>query len=545
MNEEENKEISKNNQNETKHNKKRRKKKHRKTNTTNSQTQEVKKEETKIESPEEIGNKEEPKIELKAPESVQKEISISKKEEPEGEIKEEININESSKEPNKEEKNKEEKMDKIGDKSIETKIEENTLEINISYNLKEEPKIILKNKGNNDTNKDDKNLYPLKEIAPMNLINVDEDDGEVDYLKAEQAYELSVLLESHKFIRNIKNFDKKFINLIKKQIVRYERNLYDLGSNDNKFFILYELVVTKNSNLSLMDIIILDTIKSILISYTDVHLIIFIADEEILNNNTNEEYSLPLIENLSKEKLANILAYLNLDSDSEKRIHAFSFYQLKSKNEMFQNLKENFKKHINKNRVLKLFNLETKEEESELVLEYPCCLAVAANPLVYSNYIPEITSEFKCLIINSIFYMNRYELCFSASKILSFPEPAVISLKIIPPLKEIYSQEKINYDINEELMIVSSDDNNMLANKITQMINEEKGGIINREIFYKYLSFLEEDDEKYKEMIKNYEEGKENDMNENVVKLIKEKFKEFKKKDIKDVDVNKILVKIE
>ena len=71
----------------------------------------------------------------------------------------------------------------------------------------------------------------MKEIEPMNLISVDEDDGEVDYLKAEQAYELSVLLESHKFIRNIKNFDKKFINLIRKQIVRYERNLYDLSSN--------------------------------------------------------------------------------------------------------------------------------------------------------------------------------------------------------------------------------------------------------------------------------------------------------------------------
>ena len=141
--------------------------------------------------------------------------------------------------------------------------------------------------------------------------------------------------------------------------------------------------------------------------------------------------------------------------------------------------------------------------------------------------------------------MNRYELCFSASKVLSFPEPAAISLKIIPPLKEIYSQEKINYDINEELMIQSSDDNNMLANKMTQMTNKDKEGIINREIFYKYFFILEEDDEKYKEMIKKYDEEKENDMNEDVVKLIKEKFKEFKKKDIKDVDVNKILVKIE
>ena len=545
MDEEENKEISKNNQNETKQNKKRRKKKHRKSNTANPQTQEVKNEETKKESPEEIANKEETKIELNTSESVPKEIIISKNEEQKGETKEEITINENSKESKKEEKNKDEKEDKIDERNIETKVEENTIEINISYNNHEEPKIILKNKENNIFNKDDKDLYPLKEIEPMNLISVDEDDGEVDYLKAEQAYELSVLLESHKFIRNIKNFDKKFINLIRRQIVRYERNLYDLSSNDNKFFILYELAVTKNPTLSLIDITILDTIKSILVSYTDVHLVIFISDEELLNNKKNQENNISLIDNLSKEKLTNILSYLNLDSDCEKRIHAFSSYQMKSKNETFQNLKENFKKHINKNRVLKLFNLESKKEESEQVLEYPCCLAVAANPLVYSKYIPEITSDFKCLFINSIFFMNKYQLCFSASKVLSFQEPAALSLKILPPLKEINDQGKISYDINEDIMIESSDDRNILFNKISQMTNKEREGNINLEIFLKYLSFLEEDDEKYKEIIRNYEEGRENDMNEKIVELIMEKFSQLGTKDIKDVDVNKILVKIE
>jgi len=85
----------------------------------------------------------------------------------------------------------------------------------------------------------------------------------------------------------------------------------------------------------------------------------------------------------------------------------------------------------------------SKKEESEQVLEYPCCLAVAANPLVYSKYIPEITSDFKCLFINSIFFMNKYQLCFSASKVLSFQEPAALSLKILPPLKEINDQGKI------------------------------------------------------------------------------------------------------
>ena len=138
----------------------------------------------------------------------------------------------------------------------------------------------------------------------MNLITIDEEDGEINYLQAEQAYELSVLLESHKFIRNVKNFDKTFINLIKRQIIRYERNLYDLSLNDNKFFILYELQVSKNTNISLLDIMILDTIKSIMNSYTDIHLIIFLSNLEYLNNN-NEETDSSLIDNYSKEKLAN------------------------------------------------------------------------------------------------------------------------------------------------------------------------------------------------------------------------------------------------
>ena len=94
-------------------------------------------------------------------------------------------------------------------------------------------------------------------------------------------------------------------------------------------------------------------------------------------------------------------------------------------------------------------------------------------------------------------------------------------------------------------MIESSDDRNILFNKISQMTNKERGGNINWEIFLKYLSFLEEDDEKYKEIIKNYKEGKENDMNEKIVELIMEKFSQLGTKDIKDVDVNKILVKIE
>ena len=62
-------------------------------------------------------------------------------------------------------------------------------------------------------------------------------------------------------------------------------------------FFLYELKIAKNTNLSLMDIMILDAIKSIFISYTCVHLIIFISDEEFINNNIKNDNS--FIDNLS------------------------------------------------------------------------------------------------------------------------------------------------------------------------------------------------------------------------------------------------------
>ena len=111
---------------------------------------------------------------------------------------------------------------------------------------------------------------------------------------------MSVLLESHKFFRNVKKIDEKLIKLLKRKIVRYEKNLYSLCDNnsDNKFFILYELQVTKNPSLSLIDIMILETIKSFMVSFPDIHLLIFISDLEFLNDeNNSKEYNASLIAN--------------------------------------------------------------------------------------------------------------------------------------------------------------------------------------------------------------------------------------------------------
>ena len=556
MEEEENKEISNEVHTEVKKHKKKKKKKHKKTSSSsNIQPKEETNEEPKIDSNENNVNeenkeetrtelnKQEEKKEIITPDEVQPETKteekenndLKEKEELNQEIKEETELKETSKKTKgkKKKRGKSKKKIKKEKQNMEEKIEENCINSDNNINSPEKEKIDVLNNINNDD--ENNNLYPEKEINPTNLIKIDEDDGEVDYLHAEQAYELSVLLESHKFIRNVKNLDKTFINLIRRQIIRYERNLYDLILNNNKFFILYELQVSKNPNISLLNIMILDTIKSIMNSYPDIHLIIFISDLEYLNNN-NEETNSSLLDNYSKEKLSNVLIYLNLDSDNEKRIHAISSGLLLSKNEDFKNQKDNFKKLINKKRVLNLFNLPIKEE-NDSILEYPCCLSISADPSIYTKYIPEITSDFKCLIINSIFYLNRYQLCFSASKALSFPEPSIIALKVIPPLKDIMN-------IDEENLILNSDDNSSLINKIKIMNDKENGNKINLGVFYNYLAFLEEDKDLYEKIIKNYEEEKENEIgiNEKIVELIQNKFNIFKEKNIKDIDINKFTI---
>ena len=237
MDDKETKEISVETLNEVKQNKKRRKKRHKKSSHNEQILLEEKKDESKNEitvkneeAKEVIEDKGEPKIEInqqikkeeiniqeaiqstiiKGETICQKDISNSNNEEQTQENKDETIKKSKGAKKNKKRKGKKEE--------------------------KNEVKNIIENKGIKDSNKNDiydntldynhdKDNYPIKEIDPLNLISVDEDDGEIDYLKAEQAYELSVLLESHKFFRNIKNLDEKLIKLIRRRIVRYERNL--------------------------------------------------------------------------------------------------------------------------------------------------------------------------------------------------------------------------------------------------------------------------------------------------------------------------------
>ena len=386
-------------------------------------------------------------------------------------------------------------------------------------------------------------IIPTKDINPNELIEIDEEDGELNYLEAEKAYELSVFLDSHKFITTNKKFDKKFIELVKRKIIRYEKNLLDISEN-NKFFILYELQVSEYTDLCLSDIATLNAIKSIFISFPSIHLIIILSDEEFYNK-YSDKYDYSLINDFAKEKLANILIYLDLDTDSQKRIHAFSAKKFKTKNNEFESEKNKIKEILDKPKLRKLFNLTTKEEEkNDSLLEYPCYLAIAANPSIYTKYIPEITSDYRCLIINSIFFMNRYQLCFDASKILSFNEPSIIALKIVPPLIGVNGREAYA-DIDEKNTIFSSDDKILLNKKIMELAyGDPNGNNPNVDVACQYLGFLEEYNDNYNDLIKRFEEGKidNGEIKNKVFNLLQDVFQNFREKDINNIDTDKIMI---
>jgi hypothetical protein len=397
--------------------------------------------------------------------------------------------------------------------------------------------------------KDDKGdgIIPSKDINPKELYENDDDEedelDELDYLKAQKAYELSVFLDSHKFIKNNKNFDLKFNDLVKRKLIRFERNMYDLVDND-QFFILYELQVSEHTNLTLNDMITLNAIKSILNSFPSNHLIIIISDEELYNKSA-DKYDFSLIEDFGREKLKNILLFLNSENENENRIHAFSTIAFKRINSEFENQKDYLKQLVDKPRLRKLFNLTDKEDErNDSLLDYPCYLAVAANPSLYTNFIPDINADYKCLIINSIFYMNRYLMCFDAANALNFNDPSAIALKLVPHLNGFNDLE--NYgDYNEENVILSSDDTFSLNKKMQMLDNESNERNPNLDVACQYLGFLDEDNKNYQDMTKQFEKGNidKREIINRVYDLLQDLLKVFKEKYNNDIDIDKIMIK--
>lgn len=392
---------------------------------------------------------------------------------------------------------------------------------------------------------DSDGIIPSKDINPKELYeNDDEEENEVDeldYLKARKAYDLSVFLDSHKFIKNKKGFDPIFSDLIKRKLIRFERNMYDLVDND-QFFILYELQVSEHTELTLNDMVTLNTIKSILDAFPNNHLIIIISDEELYNQNP-DKYDYSLIEEFGKDKLKNVLLFLNLEN--ENRIHAFSTRTFKRINPEFENQKNDLKQLVDKPRLRKLFNIP-EDDRNDLLLDYPCYLAVAANPSIYTNFIPDINADCKCLIVNSIYYMNRYLMCFDASKenALNFIPPSAIAIKLVPHLNGFNDLE--NYgDFDEENMILSSDDNFSLDKKLKKLEdNESSDRNPNMDAACQYLGFLDDDNKNYKNLTENYEKGNivKRDIINRVYNLLQDLLRVFKEKNNNNIDVGNIML---
>jgi len=301
------------------------------------------------------------------------------------------------------------------------------------------------------------------------------------------------------------------------------------------------LQLSENTDLSLSDIIILNAIKSILVSFPFVHLIIQISDEEFSNKNQNK-YDNSTLRKFADEKLSKILTFLEIKSDDSEnlRVHAFSTSQFKTINTEFENGKTKLKEKLDVPKLKKLFNIN---DSNELLLDYPCYLAVAANPSIYTKFIPEIDSEYTCLIINSIFYMNRYQLCVDAAQVLGFNEPALIALKILPPLSGVNGKEA-NYDFDKENNILASDDDSTLQKKIFETAHvEDEAGNEEKDVIFQYLSFLENDNESFNLMKTKYEEGnKVEECKKRVLELVNDLLRVFKDNKGDNVDINKIMI---
>ena len=141
--------------------------------------------------------------------------------------------------------------------------------------------------------------------------------------------------------------------------------------------------------------------------------------------------------------------------------------------------------------------------------------------------------------------MNRYQLCFDAAKILSFNEPAVIALKIVPPLKGVNGREAFS-DIDEENTILSSDENISLNKKLNEFAySDSENRNPNLDVPCQYLGFLEEDNDNYYDMIKRFEERKidDSEVKKKIFSLVTDLFQIFREKDSSDIDTSKIMIK--
>ena len=187
-------------------------------------------------------------------------------------------------------------------------------------------------------------------------------------------------------------------------------------------------------------------------------------------------------------------------------------------------------------RITKLFNITDDEPVS--AIDYPCYIALAANPSLYTHYIPELTKEYTCLIINSIYNMYRYQLSYDAAKVCEFYEPILLAIKIISPLTGSNGYE-CNYNSQDDIILLTGDEEKTLRKKIMKhsvsgsrgngsMEDHKKfGGDVIKDISCQYLAFLENDIAKYKEYIEKFSRGELScgEIKDIMFKIVNEKFR--------------------
>ena len=143
-------------------------------------------------------------------------------------------------------------------------------------------------------------------------------------------------------------------------------------------------------------------------------------------------------------------------------------------------------------------------------------------------------------------------MCFEAANALNFNEPSVLAIKLVPHLNGFNHLEKYG-DYNEESIIVSSDDSVKINEKLEKLAEDDKSDKNENErdpnidVACQYLGFLEKDNDKYLDMIKNYKNGKLNktDIINRVKDLIQDLLKNIKEKDNDNngFDIDEIMIK--
>jgi hypothetical protein len=339
----------------------------------------------------------------------------------------------------------------------------------------------------------------------------------------------------------IKGLDTILNLLIEKKVLCGGRNIEKLKSN-KKVFLLYELIFNDHTSLSLNEIFLLDIMKSLLKDNPDLHLIIQIADDELY---AKGKFKFTQVSKFALEKLEKVLKYLT--SESNYKIHVFSNTSFRLKDNNYESLVSNFKMKVSYEKLTKLFNITDDDPIS--AIDYPCYIAMATNPSLYTQYIPELTNDYTCLIINSIYNMYRHQLGYDAAKECKFNEPILLATKIISPLTGANGYE-CNYNSQDDTTLLTSDEEKSLRKKIMKhsvsgsrgsgsMEDHKKlGGDVIKDISCQYLAFVEKDLGKYKEYIEKFGKGELScgEIKDIMFKCVNEMFKIVR--DAKDVNVN-------